>query len=68
MKELEQGRRDRVDVLEALKRRTFAEEEELLSVLSELMSETPPDMILPVLADWNRRVWLCVLMEGKCAE
>jgi hypothetical protein len=31
---------------ESLKRRGFAEEEELLSVLSELMSEIPPDMTL----------------------
>jgi hypothetical protein len=34
---------------EQSKRRAFAEEEEFLSVLSELMSEIPPDMILRVL-------------------
>jgi hypothetical protein len=32
---------------EQLKGRSFAEGKELLSVLSELMSEIPPDMILP---------------------
>jgi hypothetical protein len=38
-----------------LRGRSFAEEGEILSVLSELTSEIPPDMIL----------WLCLLMEGE---
>jgi hypothetical protein len=36
---------------EKLNERHFAEEEEILSVLSELMSEIPPDVILRVFAD-----------------
>jgi hypothetical protein len=35
-----------------LKERYFAEEKELLSVISELMNEIQPDMILRVFADW----------------
>jgi hypothetical protein len=38
---------------EQLKRRSFVEEEELLSVLSELMSQIAPDMILRVFDDRN---------------
>jgi hypothetical protein len=38
---------------EQLKERSFAEEEELLPVFSELMSEIPLGMILPMFADWN---------------
>jgi hypothetical protein len=53
---------------EQLKGRSFLEEEELLSVLSELMSEVPPDMILQVFVDWNRWLWRCLLTERKCAE
>jgi hypothetical protein len=34
-------------VKEQLTGRNFAKEEEFLSLLSELMSEIPPDMILP---------------------
>jgi hypothetical protein len=47
---------------EQLKGRSFAEEEELLSVLSELMSEIPPGMIVRVFADRNRRLWPRLLM------
>jgi hypothetical protein len=36
---------------EQLKRRSFAEKEELLSVLSELISVIPLDLILRVFAD-----------------
>jgi hypothetical protein len=50
---------------EQLKGRSFAEEEELASALSELMSKSPPDMILRVFADWNRRLWLCLLMKRE---
>jgi hypothetical protein len=50
---------------EHLKGRSFAEEEELLSVLSELMSEIPPDISLRVFADGNRRLRLCILIERK---
>jgi hypothetical protein len=50
---------------EQLKGGSFAEEEELLSVLSELMSAIPPDMILRVFADWDRRLRRCLLMEGE---
>jgi hypothetical protein len=46
-------------------RRSFAETEEILSVFSELMCEIPPDMILQVFANWNRRLWLCLLKEGN---
>jgi hypothetical protein len=49
---------------EQLKGRSFAEEEELLSVLSELMSEIPLDMILRVCADWNRGRLRCHQMKG----
>jgi hypothetical protein len=37
-------------------------------VLSELISKIPPDMIVRVFADWNRRLWLCLLMEGEYVE
>jgi hypothetical protein len=40
---------------EQLKGGIVAEEQELLSVRSQLMSETPPDMILRVFADWDRQ-------------
>jgi hypothetical protein len=40
-------------IKEELKGRSFAEEEYLLSVLSELMSDIPPDMIMRVFTDWN---------------
>jgi hypothetical protein len=53
---------------EQLKGRGFAEKKELLSVLSELMSEAPPDMIVRVFADWNQRLRLCLLMDGECVE
>jgi hypothetical protein len=53
---------------ELLKRRSLAEEEELLSVLSVFMSEIRLDMILRVSADWHRRLWCCLLMEGEYAE
>jgi hypothetical protein len=43
-------------------------EEEPLSVPSELMSEILSDMILRVFADWNRRLRLCLLMEGEYVE
>jgi hypothetical protein len=51
---------------EHLKEKSFAEEEELLSVLSELVSEIPPDMIVRVSADWDRQ--RCLLMEGQYIE
>jgi hypothetical protein len=38
---------------EQLKGRSFVEEDELLSMLSELMSEIPPDEILHVFPDWD---------------
>jgi hypothetical protein len=41
---------------EQLKERSFVEEEAFLSVLSELMSGIPPNVIFRVLADWNRRL------------
>jgi histone-lysine N-methyltransferase SETMAR len=47
---------------------TFAEEKELLAVLSERMSEILPDTILRVFADWDRWLWRCLLMEGECVE
>jgi hypothetical protein len=50
---------------EQLKGRSFAEEEELLFVLSDVMSEIPLDMILPVFADWDRQLRRCLLMLGK---
>jgi hypothetical protein len=53
---------------EQLKGRSFAGEEGLLSVLAELMSEIPPDMILRVFADWDRWLWSCLLMEGEYVE
>lgn len=53
---------------ERLKDRNFAEEEELLSGLSKLMSEIPLDMILRVFAGWNRRLRLCLLMELENVE
>jgi hypothetical protein len=53
---------------EQLKGRSFAEEEELLSVLSAFMSEIPCDMVLRVFADWNRRLRLCLLMKGEDVE
>jgi hypothetical protein len=53
---------------ERLRERSFAEEEELASVLSELISEIPPDMTPRVFADWNRRLWLCLLIEGEYVE
>jgi hypothetical protein len=46
-----------------LKGMSFVEEEELLSVLSEFMSEIPPDMILRVFTDWNQNLRLCLQME-----
>jgi hypothetical protein len=49
-------------------KKDFAKEEELCSVLSELMSEIPPDMILRVFADWNGRLQLCLLIEGEYVE
>jgi hypothetical protein len=47
---------------EQLKERSFAQEEELSSVLSELMSEIPPGMIVWVFAGRNRRLWPRLLM------
>jgi hypothetical protein len=55
-------------IKEQLKGRSFAEENELLSVFSELMSEIPPDMIFWVFADWHRRRRSCLLMEGEYVE
>jgi hypothetical protein len=43
----------------------FAEGKELLSVISDPMNEIPPDMILRVFADWDRRLRCCLLMEGE---
>jgi hypothetical protein len=51
-----------------LKGRRFLEKEELFLVLSEFMSEIPPDMIVRFVADWNRRLWLCILAEGENVE
>jgi hypothetical protein len=48
-----------------LKGRSFAEHEQLLSVLFEALREIMPDMILRVVADWNRMLRLCLLMEGE---
>jgi hypothetical protein len=53
---------------EQLKGRGFAEEKEILSVLSGLMSEAPPDMIVRVFADWNQRLRLCLLMDREYIE
>jgi hypothetical protein len=53
---------------EQLKGRNFADEEELLSVLSGLTSEIPLDMILQVVADWNRRPRRCLLIQGEHVE
>jgi hypothetical protein len=53
---------------EQLKGRGFAEGEGLLSVLSELMSEAPPDIILGAFADWDRCLRYCLLMEGEYVE
>jgi hypothetical protein len=53
---------------EQLKERNFAEEEELLSVLSEPISEIPSDLILRGFADWDRRLRVCPLMEGEYVE
>jgi hypothetical protein len=53
---------------EQLKGRGFAEEEELLSMLSEPMSEIPPNMILRVFANGDRRLQRCLLMEGEHVE
>jgi hypothetical protein len=36
-----------------LKGRSFADEEDLFSVLSELISEIRPDIILRVFTDWD---------------
>jgi hypothetical protein len=46
----------------------FCRGEELLFVLSELMSEIPPDTILRVFAGWNPRLWFCLLMKGEDSE
>jgi hypothetical protein len=48
-----------------LKGRGSAEDGGLFSVLSELMSDIPPDMVLRVLGHWNRRLRLCLLMEEE---
>jgi hypothetical protein len=53
---------------EQLKRMSSAEEEEFLSVLYEFMNEIPPDVVLQVFSNWNRRLRLCLLMEGGCVE
>jgi hypothetical protein len=53
---------------EQLKGTSFAEDEEFLSVLSELMSDGPLDRILRVFADWNRRLPRCCLMAGEYVE
>jgi hypothetical protein len=49
-----------------MKGRNFAEEEELLSMRSERMSEIAPDMILRVIPAWDRR--LSLLMEQEYPE
>jgi hypothetical protein len=38
------------------------------TVLSELMSDTPSDMILRVFVDWDRRLRCCLAMEGEQVE
>jgi hypothetical protein len=53
---------------EQLKTRSYAEEEEVLSVLSELMSEIPPDMISRALFDWDRWLRLYILIKGAYVE
>jgi hypothetical protein len=53
---------------EQLKERSFADEEEVLPVPSGLISEIPPDMSLRVFADWNRRLRLCLVIEGEYVE
>jgi hypothetical protein len=53
---------------ERLKERSFAEEEDLLSVLSELMSKFPSDMILRVFADWDRPLRHCLLTKEGYIE
>jgi hypothetical protein len=53
---------------EPLKGRSFAHEEELISVPCELMSEIPPDMILRVFADWGSWLRRCLLMEAEYIE
>jgi hypothetical protein len=49
-------------------RRSLAEEGELLWVLPELESEIPPEMILRVVADWNRRLRLWLRKEREYVE
>jgi hypothetical protein len=51
-----------------LKGRSFAGGEERLSVLSELMGEISPGMIVRVFADWNQKLRFCCLMEGENGE
>jgi hypothetical protein len=51
-----------------LKRRSLAESEELLPVLSHFISEIPSDMILQLFTDWDRRLWYCFLMKGEYIE
>jgi hypothetical protein len=53
---------------EQLKGRSFTEEEEFLSVFSELMNEIPLDMIMRVFADWDRGLRLWLLIEGEYVE
>jgi histone-lysine N-methyltransferase SETMAR len=52
-------------VKEQLKGKSLVEEGELLSVPSAFLSEIPPDLILRVFADWNRRRRLCLRMAGE---
>jgi hypothetical protein len=53
---------------EQLKGKNFAEEEELLLVLYNLMSRIPPDILFRVLADWDRRLRFCLLMGVEYVE
>jgi hypothetical protein len=53
---------------EQLKGRSSAADEGLLSVVSELMRENLPDIILRVFADWDRRPRFCRLLTGEYVE
>jgi hypothetical protein len=53
---------------EQLKERSFADDEELLSVLSEFMSGILSDMILRFFASSDRWLWRCLRMEVEHVE
>jgi hypothetical protein len=53
---------------EQLKGKSFAEEENLLSVLSGFMNEIPPDVILSVFTGWARQPQRCLLVKKEYVE